>query len=276
MSLMVWAFPNIDPVALSIGPFVIRWYALAYLSGFLLGWRYGMFLAKRYKGQRPTPQDIDDFLPWAIAGVLLGGRLGFVLFYQFAHYAAYPFDILKLWQGGMSFHGGASGVIIALILYAWRRGIPVLRLGDIVCACVPIGLFFGRLANFVNGELYGRVTESPWGMVFPQGGPLPRHPSQLYEAGLEGLVLFVILSVMMRFAAVRARAGLVSGAFLAGYGLFRGFIEFFREPDSYLGLVGGGIFSMGQLLSLPMIVAGLAFMVVALVRGPQEDHEQSA
>ncbi len=274
ITVMTWDFPHLDPVALSLGPFQIRWYALAYVTGFVLGWRYGMALARRYEGLRPTPEDVDNFLPWAITGVILGGRLGYVLFYQFAHYSAQPIDIFKLWQGGMSFHGGAAGVILALFLYAVRQNIALLRLSDIVCACVPIGLFFGRLANFVNGELYGRTTDSALGMVFPQGGPLPRHPSQLYEAGLEGAVLFMILFALMRAPAVRERAGLVSGVFLLGYGLFRSVIEFFREPDMQLGLIGG-VISMGQILSLPMMLAGAGLVLAGLWRGNSKTDEQS-
>ena len=173
-------FPNIDPVALALGPIQIRWYALAYLAGFLLGWRYCLHLAglsARAGAQRPNREDIDDFLPWVILGVILGGRIGYVLFYQFELYAQHPLEALKIWHGGMSFHGGALGVIAALIIYPIVRKFPHLRLADMVCACVPIGLFFGRVANFINGELFGRITDSPLGMVFPGGGPFPRHPS---------------------------------------------------------------------------------------------------
>ncbi|MCB1652141.1 MAG: prolipoprotein diacylglyceryl transferase [Alphaproteobacteria bacterium] len=260
---MMWAFPDIDPVAFSIGPFPIRWYALAYLAGFLLGWRYCMHLAGLDKDTRPKPEDIDDFLPWAIAGVILGGRLGYILFYNASFYAQYPLELIKLWHGGMSFHGGALGVILSMLIYSWRHKISRLRLADMVCATVPIGLFFGRLANFINGELFGRITESPWGMVFPRGGPLPRHPSQLYEAALEGFVLFIILFILIRIRAVRERPGIVSGAFLALYGGFRALIEFVREPDTQIGLIGNMI-SMGQILSLPMIAVGLGLIVYAL------------
>lgn len=261
----MWEFPNIDPVALSLGPFVIRWYALAYLAGFLIGWRYCLYLAGLDAGRRPNPVDVDDFFPWAIGGVILGGRLGYVLFYQSAHYLAHPLDVVKIWEGGMSFHGGALGVIIAMLIFSARRKTNPFRLADMVCACVPIGLFFGRIANFINGELYGRVTSSPVGMVFPRGGELPRHPSQLYEAGLEGAVLFLVLLVLALRPGVRARPGLVSGVFLAGYGLSRAFIEFYREPDAQIGLIGG-VISMGQILSLPMILAGIGLAVLALAR----------
>ncbi len=262
----MWEFPNIDPVALTLGPLVIRWYALAYLAGFLIGWRYCLYLAGLDKDTRPSAEDIDDFLPWAIAGVILGGRLGYILFYGLPHYLANPLDALMLWHGGMSFHGGALGVIIALFAFSYFKKIHTFRIADFVCAAVPIGLFFGRLANFVNGELYGRVTESSWGMVFPRGGELPRHPSQLYEAGLEGAMLFLILFALVKSDFIRARPGIVSGAFLGGYGLFRGFIEFFREPDTQIGLIGG-VISMGQILCLPMIAFGLLMIVAGFAKG---------
>jgi len=261
----MWEFPNIDPIAFSIGPLLIRWYALAYLAGFLLGWRYCMILVGRDKDQNPNREDVDDFLTWAIVGVILGGRIGYVLFYQLDYYLENPSGILKLWNGGMSFHGGALGVMAALILFSLRRKINFLKLADVVCAAVPIGLFFGRLANFINGELYGRVTESSWGMVFPRGGALPRHPSQLYEAALEGAVLFVVLFLLMKTAAVRKRPGIVAGAFLVGYGVFRAVIEWFREPDAHIGLIGGAV-SMGQVLSLPMVLVGLGAVGFAVVR----------
>jgi phosphatidylglycerol---prolipoprotein diacylglyceryl transferase len=263
----MWQFPDIDPVAFSIGPLVVRWYALAYMAGFLLGWRYCLYLAGLDRRTRPNARDIDDFLPWAVAGVILGGRAGYVLFYNFAHYIESPGDILMLWHGGMSFHGGALGVILALIVFSFRRKFPLFQISDFVCAAVPIGLFFGRIANFINGELYGRPTDSALGMVFPHGGDVPRHPSQLYEAGCEGAILFLVLYALVSRAGVRARPGIVSGTFLAGYGIFRAALEFFREPDSQLGLLGGMI-SMGQALSLPMIVAGAVMIIYALRRGP--------
>ncbi len=262
---MMWEFPNIDPVAFSIGPLLIRWYALAYLAGFLLGWRYCMHLAGLDEGARPDAGDVDDFLPWAIGGVILGGRLGYVLFYHFDYYVLHPAGIFKIWEGGMSFHGGVLGVVMAMVWFAFVRKVSLLRLADLIAACAPIGLFFGRLANFINGELYGRVTDSAWGMVFPHGGALPRHPSQLYEAALEGAALFVILFMLVRVEWVRARRGVVAGAFLIGYGVFRAFIELFREPDAHIGLIGG-VVSMGQVLSLPMILAGLLLVIVAFIR----------
>lgn len=272
-------FPNIDPVAFSIGPFPIRWYALAYMAGFLLGWRYVLHLAgldgAKEGAARPglTPNDIDDFLPWGILGVILGGRMGYILFYQFEMYMADPLEILQIWHGGMSFHGGALGVIAAMVLYARKRTLPLLRLTDYVCCAVPIGLFFGRLANFINGELYGRISNVPWAMEFPYGGEFPRHPSQLYEAGLEGLVLFTVMAVMAHREKIRARYGFLSGVFLAGYGIFRAFVEFFREPDLQIGLIGG-VISMGQILCIPMVLAGLYLIVTSFRRA--ESHAKTA
>ena len=259
-------FPQIDPIAFSIGPLVIRWYALAYLVGIIGGWRYALWLAGRDPDLKPSRLQVDDFLPWAVIGIILGGRLGYVLFYQPTYYLQNPEGILKVWQGGMAFHGGALGVIIALIIYALVRKIPLLRLTDIVCAVVPIGLFFGRLANFVNGELWGRPTDKSWGVIFPDADLQARHPSQLYEAALEGFVLFFILMALYLLPATRHRPGIVTGAFLAGYALFRMFIELFREPDAHLGFIVGTI-SMGQILSLPMFLLGAGTIIYALIKG---------
>lgn len=253
---MTIPFLEIDPVAFSIGPVVVRWYALAYLAGFLGGWKYALHLCGLNAQNRPTRDDIDNFLPYAVLGVILGGRIGYVLFYQPALYASNPLDALKVWEGGMAFHGGALGVILALILFAWLNKIQLLRLSDIVCACVPIGIFFGRIANFINGELFGRPTDAPWGVVFPWGGAYPRHPSQLYEAILEGAILFVILLILYKKDKVRNHPGVVTGAFLVGYAAFRLFVEQFRQPDAHLGFIVGEI-SMGQLLSVPMFLLGL-------------------
>lgn len=259
-------FPNIDPIAFSVGPLIIRWYALAYLVGFLGGWKYCIWLASKEIKLLPTREQIDDFLPWAILGVIAGGRIGYVLFYQLPYYAGDPLSALKIWQGGMSFHGGALGVIIALFIYAFAKKIPLLRLTDIVCAAVPIGVFFGRIANFINSELWGRVTDKPWGVIFPNGGELARHPSQLYEAALEGFVLFWVLFALYLFPATRNRPGIVTGAFLAGYGLFRMIVENYREPDAHLGFIYGSI-SMGQILSVPMVMLGLGVIGYALLKG---------
>lgn len=264
---MALTYPQIDPVAVAIGPLQIRWYALAYLAGILLGWAYARYIVAKDepKGARPTRLDVDDYLPFAVLGIILGGRLGYILFYQPSYYFSHPLEILELWHGGMSFHGGALGVIISLIAYALVRGIPMFRLGDLAALCCTIGLFFGRIANFINGELYGRVTQSPIGMVFPGGGPEPRYPSQLFEAALEGVLLFVVLSLLAHNEKIRNRPGIIGGAFLAGYGLCRMFVENFREPDWYLGYLTFGL-TMGQILCIPMIVVGVVFMTLAMRR----------
>ncbi|MCB9989351.1 MAG: prolipoprotein diacylglyceryl transferase [Rhodospirillales bacterium] len=268
---MALSFPDIDPVAVALGPLEIRWYALAYLAGFLMGWRYALYIAG-LTGKGISREDVDDFLPWAILGVILGGRIGYVLFYQFDLYLDHPLEILKIWHGGMSFHGGASGVIAAMIAYSFARKLPLLHFTDMICCVVPIGLFFGRLANFVNAELYGRVTAVPWGIIFPGGGDLPRHPSQLYEALLEGLVLTAVMAVLLHRPAIREKAGLLSGVFLIGYALSRFTVEFFREPDPQIGYLAG-YFTMGQLLSLPMLLGGLLLIFLAVRRQPVPAHD---
>jgi phosphatidylglycerol---prolipoprotein diacylglyceryl transferase len=234
MPLLVLPFPAFDPVLVHLGPFAIRWYALAYIVGIVLGWLYARAIIRNEKywaGPAPlTPTDYDDFVLWVTLGIILGGRIGYVLFYNFEHFAAHPAEALQLWKGGMSFHGGFTGCVLAVIVFAKSRGIPVLSLGDVTCAVGPIGLFLGRLANFVNSELWGRPSDAPWAMVFPGGGPLPRHPSQLYEAALEGLVLFILLALAVRRGTLR-RPGLVIGIFAVAYGLLRSFSEFFREPE---------------------------------------------
>lgn len=268
MPMFAIPFPVIDPVALSIGPFAVRWYGLAYVAGLLGGWLYARWLVRRdtlWAGiARPTPAKLDDMLVWVALGVVLGGRLGYVLFYDFASYASDPLQILAVWRGGMSFHGGLAGAIAALALFARRKGYGILPVFDIAAAVVPIGLFFGRIANFINGELWGRpAPDFAWAMVFPHGGPVPRHPSQLYQAFAEGPVLFLILALVLSRFGFRW-PGLVSGVFGIGYALARIGCEFFREPDAQLGylfgqslaFLGGGV-TMGMLLSLPMLAAGL-------------------
>jgi phosphatidylglycerol:prolipoprotein diacylglycerol transferase len=260
-------FPSLDPVIFEIGPFALRWYALAYIAGLMLGWRYVIMLSKSARlwpnGLPASREEIDDLLLWITFGVILGGRLGYVMFYNPGYFLAHPRDILAVWQGGMAFHGGLFGVIVAIIIFARRRAIAMLSLGDMVAAAVPIGLLFGRLANFINSELWGRVTQSPWGVVFPNGGPLPRHPSQLYEAGLEGLLLFAVLGFLIWRRGILARPGLAIGVFLTGYGLSRALIERVREPDAHLGFIFSEI-TMGQILSLPMIGAGIVFIVLGV------------
>jgi phosphatidylglycerol---prolipoprotein diacylglyceryl transferase len=252
-------YPAIDPVLIEIGPFVIRWYALAYIAGLVIGWRWCLMLAKR-PPQFVTALAVDDFLVWATLGVVLGGRLGYVLFYKPDYYFAHPLEALQVWHGGMSFHGGALGVIAAIVLFCRQRKLSILSFGDIIVCAVPIGLFFGRIANFINSELWGRVTDVPWAMVFPNGGPEPRHPSQLYEAGLEGIALFVIINGLERFTAIRLRPGALSGVFLIGYGVARSIAELFREPDAFLGYLAFGL-TMGQWLSLPLIIIGLILLL---------------
>jgi phosphatidylglycerol:prolipoprotein diacylglycerol transferase len=258
-------YPVIDPVLVTVGPFAIRWYALAYIAGLLIGWRYCLSLAKR-PPQVARPQDIDDFLVWATLGVVLGGRTGYVLFYNLPNYIAHPLEIFALWHGGMSFHGGAIGVCVAILLFCRQRRIPLMAFADIIVCAVPIGLFFGRIANFINGELWGRVTDVPWAMVFPNAGPLPRHPSQLYEAFLEGIVLFTLLWYLQRFTTARLRPGTLSGAFLIGYGVARIVLELFRQPDAQLGFLFDGV-TMGQVLSVPLVIAG-AWLVLRAKRAP--------
>lgn len=262
-------FPAFDPIALQIGPLALRWYALAYIAGLVGGWQLMKRLARTLTADgrvKITGDQVDDLLTWVTLGVILGGRLGYVLFYKPSFYFANPSEILQVWQGGMAFHGGLLGVIAAMLLFARRHKLPFLALGDMVATVVPLGLLFGRLANFINGELWGRPSDVAWAMVFPHGGPLPRHPSQLYEAVLEGLVLLVLLLVLFYTRPVlRNRHGALGGIFLIGYGAARFTVEFFREPDAFLGLLWAGA-SMGQLLSLPMIAIGVALLVWALRR----------
>ena len=270
MPLLALPFPAIDPVLIAVGPFQIRWYALAYIFGILFGWLYARALIKSERlwgGPAPmTLADFDDFVLWITLGIILGGRLGYVLFYNPAHFAAHPLEIFQLWQGGMSFHGGFTGCVVAVMTFAWKRGIPILSLGDVVCAVAPIGLLLGRLANFINAELWGRTSDVAWAMVFPGGGPLPRHPSQLYEAALEGAVLLAVLALMIRAGALR-RPGTILGAFSLGYGLARSFCELFREPDVQLGFLWGGM-TMGMLLSVPLVIAGIVLIWNAHTRPP--------
>lgn len=255
MSVLALGFPAIDPVAIQLGPLAIRWYALAYLVGLLLGWRLVRRLVAG-PGWRITPEQVDDLLFYMTLGIILGGRLGYVLFYDPGQYLAAPWRLVAVWQGGMSFHGGVLGVIAAAWLFARNHRVPLLDVTDAVALVGPIGLFLGRLANFVNGELWGRPTDLPWGVVFPHAGPEPRHPSQLYEAFLEGIVLFAILQLVHARSTRPADAGLLGGTFLAGYAVFRFLVEFVREPDAQLGLLAGGL-TMGQLLCLPMLALGL-------------------
>ena len=256
MNEMLFTFPQIDPVAIALGPLQIRWYALAYVAGLIGGW--WMVRRQIKHGLSVLNKDqLDGLMNACLVGILVGGRLGYVLFYNPSAYLAAPLDIVKVWQGGMSFHGGLSGVILAILWSARRYRLSALAIGDEVALVAPLGLLFGRLANFINGELYGRVTDHPFGMVFPGGGPLPRHPSQLYEAGLEGLVLLALVWAVRRWQRKTGAAhGLVLSGFLGGYGLARFMVEYVRAPDAHIGLLAGGL-SMGQFLCVPMIAAGL-------------------
>ena len=289
---MAIPFPEIDPNAFVIPgiDLPIRWYALAYIAGLVAGWRIIVGLMERPKlwgGVAPMrPGQVEDLLTWVILGVVLGGRLGFVAFYQPGYYLANPLEILKVWQGGMSFHGGFLGVVLASWWWARRNGVAPLRLADALAVATPIGLGLGRVANFINAELWGRPTDAPWGVIFPGAaaqncpgveGLCARHPSQLYEAGLEGVVLALALFALVRLGGLR-RPGQALGLFLIGYGLARFVVEFFRQadaqfitPDNPLGhVLGGPVWgvTMGQLLSLPMVVVGLAFVIRARMRAP--------
>ncbi|HLI13061.1 MAG TPA: prolipoprotein diacylglyceryl transferase [Alphaproteobacteria bacterium] len=254
---MALHFPDLDPVALRIGPLAIRWYALSYITGILLGWWHVRRIATA-PPKAMTAAQVDDLVLWCTLGIVLGGRIGYVLFYQPSYYFAHPGEILALWHGGMSFHGGLLGVVLALLLFCWRNSLSFFMVGDAVCCAVPIGLFFGRLANFVNGELFGRPTDLPWGMIFPRGGPEPRHPSQIYEALLEGAVLFLVLFFLRR-TGLRERPGFLAGAFLVGYGIARIIGECFRAPDPFMGYFAFGL-TEGQLLSAPLILCGAWLM----------------
>ncbi len=245
-------FPHIDPVFLSIGPLQFRWYGLMYVLSFIA--TYFIFRSEVTRKKLPlTKDDVADLVFYGAMGVVLGGRAGYILFYNLGFYLANPLKLFAVWEGGMSFHGGFLGVMLAFVLFARRRKIPFLTLIDMAALCAPVGLGLGRIGNFINGELYGRPTDAPWGIIFPGSDGVPRHPSQLYEAFLEGLVLFFIV----RFISKKTRVnGVTTCAAIAGYGLFRFTVEFFRQPDAQIGLFYG-LFSMGQLLSLPMFVAGV-------------------
>jgi phosphatidylglycerol:prolipoprotein diacylglycerol transferase len=279
MPLLTIAFPVFDPVAFAIGPFVVRWYALAYIAGIVLGWIYARALIKNeqlWRSSSPiTLAQMDDFVLWVTIGIIVGGRTGYVLFYNPFFFAQHPAEIFELWKGGMSFHGGFLGCVVAVMAFARLNNISILSLGDITTAVGPIGLFLGRIANFINSELWGRAADPalPWAMIFPNGGPIPRHPSQLYEATLEGIVLFTILAVMIRMGALK-RPGLILGSFIAIYGIARIIGEFFREPDPQLGFLWGGL-TMGMLLSVPMIIAGAVIIMMAWRRKATEPTTQS-
>jgi len=260
-------FPAIDPVIFQIGPFALRWYALAYIAGLIIGWHYILRLANNpalWHKQPPTDKHahapLDNLLLWMTLGVILGGRLGYVLFYNLPYYLEHPELIFAIWRGGMSFHGGVLGVLVTIILFTRKQNISFLKLSDLVVAAAPIGLFFGRIANFINSELWGRTTTRAWGVIFPNGGPLPRHPSQLYEAALEGVVLFVLLRLLTHKYGALKRPGLCTGTFLIGYSVARIFVEQYRQPDTHIGFLIGNT-TMGFWLSVPMGLVGLGFLI---------------
>ena len=285
---LVIPYPEIDPVLIAIGPFAVRWYALSYIAGLVLGWRYIVRLirnqrlwAKAPDGAPPaTPEITEDILLYATLGVILGGRIGYVLIYGLTYsgdyYLSNPLHIFEIWKGGMSFHGGFIGVFVALYYLCRRKKLSFLRIGDLVATATPIGLFFGRLANFINGELYGRPTDVPWAMVYCNdvvrrmndgtcpAGMIPRHPSQLYEASLEGLLLFAVLRLATHRFQTLDKPGLTAGLFLAGYGCARAFAEIFREPDAPIGHTG---LTMGMILSIPMWIAAAWLIRNALKNG---------
>lgn len=249
-------FPNIDPIAFTVGPLSVKWYGLSYAVSLLLAWRYCEWMQKTYAYATVPAKTFEQLISWMVLAIVLGGRLGYVLFYQFDHYLHHPLEIFAVWEGGMAFHGALAACVLSLYMYTKKHKIPFFQLGDILVTAAPIGLFFGRLANFVNDELYGRVSTVPWAIKFPHGGFLPRHPSQLYEAFAEGIVLFLLLRFLMAKPTVRQNHGTIGGVFLIGYGIARFSIEFFREPTSETW----GWVTMGHLLSVPMILAGLIIL----------------
>jgi len=276
MPFLLINFPVFNPVAIAIGPIAVRWYALAYICGIVIGWLYARSLVKNERlwgGPAPISLvQLDDFILWVTVGIILGGRTGYVLFYNPDFFVHHPAEIFELWKGGMSFHGGFMGCVAAVIWFARANKLSILSLGDITTAVAPVGLLLGRFANFINSELWGRAADPnlPWAMVFPNDRfQLPRHPSQLYEAGLEGVLLFTILAIMIRLGALK-RPGLVLGSFIAIYGLARITGELFREPDEQLGFLWGGL-TMGMLLSVPMVIVGAIIIILTLRRdAPQE------
>ena len=258
-------FPEIDPIIFSIGFFHLRWYALAYLGGILLGW----FMLKKITAKDGDPighPPLDSLINTGIIGIILGGRLVYVVFYNPSYFLSHPEKILAVWEGGLAFHGGFLGMVIAIILTARKHHVSMIGLGDLIALVAPIGIFFGRLANFINGELYGRITDVPWGVIFPRTNGEPRHPSQIYEALLEGLLLFMILVVAWRMGA-RQRPGMLMGIYISGYGIARITVENFRQPDQQLGFIVSGV-TMGQILSLPMVLIGAWLIQAAFKKQP--------
>jgi phosphatidylglycerol:prolipoprotein diacylglycerol transferase len=260
-------FPTIDPVIFEIGPIALRWYGLMYLIGFAAAY---WLATRRLSRTGWTKDQLSDLLFWCFMGVIIGGRVGYVLFYNFSNFVDNPLYLFKIWEGGMSFHGGCLGVIGAAFLYAKKQAWSFLYVGDFIAPLVPIGLGAGRIGNFINGELWGRVTDVPWAFVFPGAGPMPRHPSQLYQFALEGVALFVILWL---FSVKPRPTGAVGGLFLLGYGSFRFIVEFYRQPDAHLADLYGSVITQGQMLSIPMMLAGLGLMIYAYKKHPAVAHK---
>ena len=272
------AFPNIDPVIFSIGPLAVHWYGAMYVVGILLGWAFAKKVVSTASLWPPTGSpiskvDLDDFLTWAVIGIIAGGRLGYVLFYNFSYYLANPLAIPAVWDGGMSFHGGAIGTIVAMVLFARSRNFSAFSLFDVIAASSCFGIFFVRIANFINSELWGRPTDVAWGVIFPNGGPLPRHPSQLYEAGLEGALVFIILAVLIFRFHKLYRPGFIGGTWLVGYASSRIVVELFREPDAHIGYLAGNWLTMGMILSLPMMAVGLWGIASSSARTPWHNRQ---
>ena len=265
---------NFDPVLIDLGFFQIRWYSVAYILGILIGWMYAnkiikSTIDKKYNFKQVTNKQFDDLIVYLVIGIIFGGRLGYVIFYNLEYYTQNLFEIFKLWQGGMSFHGGLMGVIIATIIFSKKSGVNFFKFADIISCVAPIGILLGRIANFINGELYGKITTLPWGVIFPNAGSLSRHPSQIYEAILEGIILFLIINYLALKKELLYRAGYVSATFLIFYSILRIFSEIFREPDLHLGLLFN-YFSMGTLLSLFTIIIGL-FIILFIKKNEQNN-----
>ncbi len=269
MNFLAISFPNLSPEIISIGGFSIKWYGLAYVVSILIGWKYISVISKN-NGSIVSKKNIDDLVVWIAIGIILGGRLGYVFFYQPIEYIQKPIEIIAIWNGGMSFHGGLIGVLVSIIIFSKVRNISIFYISDMLAIVTPIGLFFGRLANFINQELWGKVTAVPWAVKFPSGGYLPRHPSQVYEALLEGLLLYLILGALWHFTKIRNKPGILTGIFVSGYSIFRVFVEFFREPDSNLGYIFY-IFSMGQILSAPLLLFGIILITLSFNRGDKSN-----
>lgn len=268
MNILSIPFPNLNPEIFSIGGISIKWYGIAYVASIIIGWKYVNLISQK-NNFSVSKKNIDDLVIWLAIGIIIGGRIGYTLFYQPIFYINNPLKILEIWNGGMSFHGGLIGVIISLFIFSKLRRISLLLISDMLAIVTPIGLFFGRIANFINQELWGRITTVPWAFEFPLAGNLPRHPSQLYEALLEGLALYLLLAYLWHFTNLKNKYGLITGVFISGYSTIRFFVEFFREPDSYLGFIFYK-FSMGQILSVPFAISGIILILFSLNKNKKQ------